>query len=88
MFTFIRSKVIKLFYGKQCKEPEREQQEENLTNDKSAIAFVKTCPSLIHSLFTDGEENGGEENRTLMWKREVKEKDKYESNGTLTDATV
>jgi len=51
---------------------EEEQEEENETNGKSAIAFVKTCLSLVHLLFTDGEENGGQENRNLKRKHHVK----------------
>ena len=34
--------------------PEEEQEEENQRNGKSAIAFVKTCLSLVHLLFTGG----------------------------------
>ena len=49
---------------------EEEQEEENQTNCcKSAIAFVKTCLSLVDLLFTNEEEDDREENRSL--KREL-----------------
>ena len=48
---------------------EDEQEEENQTNCKFAIAFVKTCLSLVDLLFTNEEEDDREENRSL--KREL-----------------
>ena len=56
-------------------------------NGKSAIAFVKRWIWLIHLLFTDGEKRQTE-NRNLKRKLQVKQKDKYETEGTFTNATV